>query len=123
MKIAPTSTGLDLEMDNLLKRMVVDSEIFLDNFVNSCNIVNDIDALKARLPELGLELAPFNRMVIDAALGRRQEELDAERVKKMKTRARIETKWWQSGCKEKRKCWKVWLGLTKNKTRNTNRGK
>ncbi|GMH51668.1 hypothetical protein TrRE_jg2334 [Triparma retinervis] len=114
MKIAPTSTGLDLEMDNLLKRMVVDSEIFLDNLVSSCKVVNDIDALKARLPELGLNLAPFNRMVIDAALGRRQEELDAERVKKTKTRARIETKRVAVGLQGKEEVLEGLVGANKN---------
>jgi len=48
--------------------------------------------LKAQLPELGIGLIKCKLMAIEAALERRQEQLDATHMKNMKTVARFEIK-------------------------------
>ena len=80
------------ELDSLLSLITRDSDLLMDNLLGKLKDVLDVDALEARAVEgAGLE-TECQRVLAKEIFRRRRAQLEIERVKKMKTQVRKETK-------------------------------
>ncbi|GMI44430.1 hypothetical protein TrCOL_g2680 [Triparma columacea] len=80
------------ELDSLLSLITRDSDLLMENLLGKLKDVLDVDALEARAVEgAGLE-TECQRVLAKEIFRRRRAQLENERVKKMKTKVRKETK-------------------------------
>jgi hypothetical protein len=79
-------------LDRILSLIKRDSDLLVGNLLGELKDVVDVDALEARAVEGGGLETEFQRAAAKEVFGRRRAELEAKRVKKMKTQLRKETK-------------------------------